>query len=337
MADNSSHSKLTFSEIQTKINAAKDILILLPQNHTIDIISSGLALYLSLKETIENQKSTQRISIATPTQPTVTYQRLYGLGSIETYLGSKNLVVTLETNYETIEKITSDNLDGKLNIIIETKNEIPRLNKNDITFSYRGVNSDLILCLAHQSPEDAGQFLIQERTLFDNREIINISRDINTLKFSQTNFISSDYSSYAEIISHLIQELNLFINSDIATNLIAGIEAATNNFLKTTQADTFSTISYLLNHGGIRNHLSQSSKPNNAFANFYPSNILPKIQPDSTQITDSSNSFPNPQPIPSFPNPSQELDLKENQAPLPDEDWTQPKIYRATDLSQNNN
>lgn len=334
MADNSIQPKLPFSEIQAKINAAQDILILLPQNHSIDIIASGLALYLSLKETIENQKSSQRITIATPTQPTVTYQRLYGLGSIETYLGSKNLVVTLETNYETIEKITSDNQDGKLNIIIETKNEVPRLNKNDITFSYRGVNSDLILCLAHQSPEDAGQFLLQERTLFDNRNIINISNDINTLKFAQTNFISSDHSSYAEIISQLIQELNLSINSDIATNLIAGVEAATNNFLKTTRANTFATISYLLNHGGLRNHLNQNPglKPNNAFANFYPSNNLPKIQPDPTEITDA-----NPQFNPSFPNYSQGFDLKETQTPTPGQDWTQPKIYRATDLPKNNN
>lgn len=318
------------TQIKQKIESSKSILILIPQNHTIDILAASLSFYLSLKNL--EQKN---INIVTSTQVTVAYQRLYGVGEIQNNLGSKSLVITLGTNYDNIEKVTYDNEGDKFNLVIETKNDVQKLTKENVNFSYRGVDADLIISLGFSTQEDAGNLLLKEPTLFSDREHIQVTNNPNAIEFGNICFKENDASGMGEIIAKIIRHSHFYIDQDIATNLISAVESATNNFSLKTTADTFAAISWCMRNGGKRNHLTQMVNTQPINANQFKSQNLQQNFPQSQNQISAQNIQ-----APQFnaPNQNQTQNIQppqfsQNNQKQPNEankDWYEPKIFRGT-------
>jgi nanoRNase/pAp phosphatase (c-di-AMP/oligoRNAs hydrolase) len=297
-------SQAPINQIRQKINDAKSTLILLPQQHSVDRIAAGLTLYLSLQQLKDKDNQPKDVSIVTANELTVAYQRLYGVGDIQTQLGSKNLVITLNTDYDNIEKVTYDNDNGKFNLVVETKEGTNKLTKDEVVFSHRGLNADLIISVGLVSQEDAGNLLLKEPNLFSERENITLSNHPNSLSFGTVNFHEPSSSSLCEMVAKIIRNAHLPINEDIATNVIAGIESSTNNFSIKTTADTFAAISYAMRQGGKRFHLGQMG---NQYGSPFTGNKLPPQMPPVLSPQDQ---------------PQTSSDQK---------DWYEPKIFRGTD------
>ena len=317
-------SQAPFTEIKQKLSQAKSIVILLPQNHTADNLAAGLGLYLSLIQNYASKpEDAKAVSIATSPQVKVAFQRLYGVGSIINSLGSKNLVITLRTNLDSIEKVTSDNENGVLNLIIETKTGTQRLDKDNVEFSYRGIDADLVIAIDLLTPEDLGQLLISEPELFQTRETITIASKPGSLPFGTINFQDTSASGVSEMMVKLLRFLHLSIDEDIATNLIAGIEAATNNLMIKTTADTFAALSWCMHSGGKRFHLESSplEKPT-AFPRQIPDNSVLNFRPNDQAALQTIQS----------PLPPQDNSV-DNSVESPQKDWLEPKIYKTPSTS----
>ena len=307
------------SLVKQKISEAKSIAILLPQQHSVDVVAAGLALYLALEQTYSPNRE-KKVTIVTSTEVTVAFQRLYGVGSIKNELGSKNLVITLKTNHENIEKVSYDNENDLFNLIIETKEGVPSLRQGDVTFSYRGIDADLLITIELVTPEDVGSLLISEPKLFSDRETVTISSQPNATSFGQVNYHDPSASGVSEMVTKLLRTMRLTLDPDTATNLIAGIEAATNNFTYKSSADTFAAMSFCMKSGGRRNHLSS---PTPSQPSYQAGGVLQQQQPKED---------------PRFPQPPFKQREEEASQNLPSDDsaaspkdWFGPKIFRSAD------
>ncbi|MGI5828121.1 MAG: DHH family phosphoesterase [Patescibacteria group bacterium] len=311
------------NEIKQKITSANSIAILLPQQHTIDNVAAGLALYLTLKQNYQDKN----IIVATSTEVTVAFQRLYAVGDIKNELGSKNLVIALKTAYDNIEKVSYDNENNHFNLIVETKNGVPSLTKDQVDFFYRGVAADLLITVGLTTPEDVGSLLVSEPKLFEDREIVTIAHQPTATSFGTTNFHDPSASGVSEMVTKLLRFMRAEVDGDIATNLLAGLESATNNFMSQTGADTFAAASWCMRAGGRRNHLGRIP------AQTVQSPFTPGFFPPRPQPFQSSQGQPFPQKQEEAKVVTEESRQVQDDAsgvPTPQKDWYEPKIFKST-------
>jgi nanoRNase/pAp phosphatase (c-di-AMP/oligoRNAs hydrolase) len=344
-------SALPLTEALNKIKASKSVLIILPSVHNVDVLASGLALYMALKDNF----SSKNFAIASATDVTVNYQRLYSVGDISKNLGSKNLVISLNTAHENVEQVSSDDENGKFNIVIKTKDGAAKLTDKDFTVAYRGVDADLIISLGISQLSQVGELLNQEADLFTDREHLVITASPLPLSFGTIKLQDGQASGTSEIVTKLLRFMKMNLNPDICTNLVAGLEAATNNFAYKTTAETFAAVSFCMKNGGKRNHLSNpASYQTPAVSPFMTGATGPVFGTPSTSAVqgmpvpspvfgnpNQSNSVSIPNPIPSnveIPlnqglNPISSKQKQDDEDVQPQKDWYEPKIFKA---GQNN-
>lgn len=235
---------------QQTLDSAKSLLICLPTDPSSDVVAAGLALYLSL---LEQQKI---VSIVSNTLPVVRDSHLVGLDKITSSLGGNNLVITINGPEDAVDKVTSNTEGGHLNLIISTKKDLPPLKSTDLTFGYSGASADAVIVVGARSLADLGALAEKEAEFFSTATIINFGNQPST--FGTVNFTDPS-SSNSELATAVIQELKLPLNIDIATNLMQGIEAATNGLSSPEMtADTFEALAVLYRAGARRSLVSSS-------------------------------------------------------------------------------
>jgi len=107
--------------------------------------------------------------------------------------------------------------------------------------------------------DEIGQVLKKGKTL------VNLSTLDKNSQFGTVNLYDPTASGCSEIMATVIKALELALEPDMATNLLAGIEAATQNLTQAGSADTFEAVVELIRLGGQRNHLTTTpawTRPN---------------------------------------------------------------------------
>ncbi len=309
--------------IKKALETTKSILILLPQNPNADSVAAGLALYLSFSGA---QKNT---SIGCPTEMTVEFNRLFGVDKIKPHIGNQNLIITFNYPQNQIEKIAHDQTsDQRLFLTIEPKVGAEPVNPDQVEYSYTGSNADLIFVVGARSLEDLGSIYQQEKALLEagQNTLVNLSNLDKNTQFGSVNLYDPTAAGVSEISLTLLKTLNLNITSDVATNLLAGIESATNNLANASSADTYETIAELIRLGAKRSHLAVQSPPR---PKNTPSSRLtpPSYQPPSSQ---PSRPFPSPSPSPRPFKPQSTLSQPTPTPPLAQTSQPQPFIPQPT-------
>ena len=231
------------------LTAAQNVLIVLPQRPSIDAVAGGLALFLSLQE----QKKKPMIACSTPM--TVTYNRLYGVDKIVQNIGNKNLVISFPCPEDSLEKV-SYNIDSNIfNLVIERKAGYSPVQVKDVSYNHTGTAADLVLILGANRIEDVGSIYQSEMSFFAESQVVNINNSPIGIGFGKMNIFEPQASSVSELVAILMQKTNLTINADIATNLVVGIEAGTNNLAFKTSAKTFELLAWLMASGAKRGHM----------------------------------------------------------------------------------
>ena len=291
--------------LKTIVDQAKSVLILLPTRPYFDQVAAGLSLYLAIRR----EKETMVVSVS---PMTVEFNRLVGVNKITQDLGSKNLIIRF-SNYEAnnIEKVSYDvdNKEFRLSIIPKQGVSAPAKEQAEITYS--GVSADTIILVgginethfpALSSKELAGAKIahVGGRPL-----VLPAGRNIISLV--------SSASSASEVTAGLLKESGYEINSDIATNLVMGIEEGSNKFSSgEVTAETFQIFAELMRAGGQRMvsiRGQRASVPPSAIPGRLPKQPVQQVQPlrEKTQIETQKENAP--------------------------KDWLQPKIYKGTNIS----
>ncbi|MFH0942791.1 MAG: hypothetical protein V1810_01315 [Candidatus Beckwithbacteria bacterium] len=298
--------------IKQALSQAKQVLILLPQNPEVDSVAAGLALYLSLT------KQSINTSIGCSTQITVGFNRLFGVDKIKPRIGNQNLVISFTYPEDNLEKVSydKDSQNQKFNLTIEPKAGMDPLDINSVQYSYTGSNADVIFVIGARSLEDLGELYQSEKKLLDDKTktVVNLSSQDRNSQFGTVNLYDPTASGASEIMVWVLTGLQLPLESDMATNLLAGIEAKTVNFTSPqTNADTFEIVAQLMRQGAKKGHLAAPAPRNPFMAN--PSNPIPTwprpVQPP-TQFS-SSTLVPTQAPAASTP-----------------PDWLKPKIITSS-------
>lgn len=240
--------------VKTALSTARQVLVLLPQNSNVDSVAAGLVLYLALT------KKGLSTSIGCPSPMTVQFNRLFGVDKIKARIGNQNLVISFSYPEDSLEKVAYDKdpANQKFHLTIEPKAGMQPLDVSQVEYSYTGSNADVIFVIGAKTLEDLGELYKSEKALLDNKSktLVNLSNADKNSQFGTVNLYDPTASGASEIMAAVIKGLELPLEPDMATNLLAGIEAATQNLSQARSVDTFEAVTELMRLGGQRNHLS---------------------------------------------------------------------------------
>lgn len=337
-------NQVTFLSV---IKDSNSILVLLPTNPNFDQIAGGLSLFLSLQK----HKATQVFS---PTPMTVAYNRLIGIDKIAHELGNKNLIVRF-SNYDAtnIEKVSYDIEEGnQFKLTVIPKGDLNPPTKDQINVGYSGVSVDTVILIGGT---DESSFPLVSANELQSANIIHVGIKQISLA-SKKNFISFTRigSSISEIIYGLVRENQLYIDPDISTNLLMGVEELVgDNFqAEGVTAETFYTFADLMQYGAKRHsnkgvegnfppgsipgqlptfnqHMTQpagmqTQNPQSGLWGQQAQPMQPLSQPQSqTQTQAQPQSEPKIEDVRVAEEP---IEVTDENAP---EEWKQPKIYKG--------
>lgn len=283
----------SFSSI---IESANSVLILLPTKPYFDQVAAGLSLYLSLKKQKE-------VNISCPSEMIVEFNRLIAIDKISTELGSKNLTIKFpDYNASDIERVSYDIENGEFKLTVIPKPGFLSPKKEQLEIYNSGISADTVILVGGGN---ITHFPLVTTKDFSNSKLIHIgTRDIEhdgLMSFSRLS------SSVSEIVTSLIEEGNFYLDPDIATNLIAGIEEASKDFKgPEVTADTFQKIANLMKSGGRRITFEKEEVIGN-----YPPGSIPQ-GPYKNDVN---------------------LEEKRAQEKKTPPDWLAPKIYKGNTVS----
>lgn len=344
-------NQVTFLSV---IKDSNSILVVLPTNPSFDQVAAGLSLYLSLQK----HKPTQ---LFTPTPMTVEYNRLIGVDKISQELGNKNLILRFSGYDATnIEKVSYDIDDGQFKLTVIPKGDLNPPSKEQLNVSYSGVSVDTVVIVGGNDessfPSVASNDLQGANVIHVGLKQISLASNKNFVSFTRVG------SSVSEIVYGLIRENQLYIDPDIATNLLMGVEEIVGeNFQgEGITAETFYTTADLMQYGakrgankGIQGNFPPGSIPgqlptfNQPQAQTQPQ---PQNQPQNglwgNQQVQTAQVQPQPvaqnmiNPVPQQVQPQTQSqnqqqpqmetteaeEVTEANAP---EEWLQPKIYKG--------
>lgn len=299
-------------------------LIVLPQNPTPDAIASACSLYLGLSKMGRNVT----IACSSPIK-----SDLAGADKIQNNLstGGDNLVISFPYQEGALDKVDYGVQGSYFNIIVSPRPGQTKLDPSQVKYSYTGGTTDFIFTIDAPNLNSLGQLYAENQNEFNGKTIINIDRHLVNDSYGVVNYVVKTSSSTSELVLKVLQTLQVELDKTIATNLYAGITAATNNFTSySVNADTFEAASVLLKAGAIKKApLRQiGGMPPQPMNGGFPINRPSPFQ------------FPQSAPMPSTMSPLKPIeqverdmddldgedDDMEGTAP---QDWLKPKIFRG--------
>lgn len=272
------------SEFKALLDSAHSVAILLPKNPSYDLVAAALALKLSLEGSAKNP------IVSCPDPMTVEFHRLVGADTVTSNFGSRNLVITFPGQTELVDKISYNVENGELQLVVTPKINTPGIDYRRLKFVSAGAQADLVILVGVHDLTDMGQIYL------DAKEFLKSVRQYSI----------SDLPA-SEAVTHLIGGAQLPLDADAASNLLSGLQKATNYFQDSTvSADTFEAAALLLRRGARRHEV------------YAPAQVPPGGIPQPTSPAASSS----PTPV-----------VTADDVTNPPSDWYEPKVYRGTSLS----
>lgn len=319
------------NELKQLLPSTQSILIALPKNSDVDILAAGLALYLSLTQAGKDAK------IVTEEVIKVSHTNLFGVDKIQGSLPASNsgdFVITLggvatpDGKVPTAEKMDYYTTGSDLNLVVRV---LPgqKFEPTSVTPHYEGGGFGLIFVLGAQNLDNLGAIYSSNQQLFTNGQIINLDNKAANNQFGKTNILDTQASSLCEIVGQILPDLSLPLQGDIATNLLTGIFASTNNLQNgSVGADTYEVVAQAVRAGGQKPSLVEAQPTNPVTAE--PGFDLSKIfQAPVTPQPDISEAFPVPPVVSTQPSPEETPMGEGVETASPEADWLTPKIFKG--------
>lgn len=231
------------SEVVSKNNSG---IIAIPANPTPDAVASATALYLALTKLGKNVT----LVCATDVQSDAV-----GADKIQKSItaGGDNLVVSFPYSEGAIDKVDYNIQGTTFNLVIMPRAGFPKLEPKEVQFSYTGGKIEFIIVVDAPNLNSLGAIYQQNQNSFQGQNVINIDRHLINNSFGLVNYVNKTSSSTSELILKVIKSLRIELDKDMATNLYAGVTAATNGFTAySVNAETFETAAELLKAGAVK-------------------------------------------------------------------------------------
>jgi nanoRNase/pAp phosphatase (c-di-AMP/oligoRNAs hydrolase) len=236
------------SNLQQIIDSLKTyntLSIIISDTFNQDTVNSASALYLGLTKL----GKTVNLVSAKPVKPDVSIVANKFTGSLQG--GGDNLVVSFPYEEGSVDKVDYAIQGNFFNLIIVPNEGFAKITPDDIRFTYAGGKTDAYILVDVTNKEQLGELYTSNAEVFDGQEVMYIGKNAND--FATQSYTDAAASSTAELVTILLQQMQVDFDKDIATCLFNGVAWGTKNFTtNTTNADTFTLASTLLSLGAIR-------------------------------------------------------------------------------------
>ena len=212
------------TKIKELLAKAQNILLVTHEKPSFDSMGSMLALYLGL------QSLGKKVTAGAPDPVTVELSGFIGVNKVQSEIGQKNFIISLDYVDGSIEKVSYNIENNTFNLVIEPRPGFAPFSSDKVHFSHSGVAADLIIVIDTIQPAGLKKLYEKNRELFAASPIINIDRHPNNAQFGHINLVDATVSSTSELVTQVLSFLGVHLTADIATNLINALFAATNNF-----------------------------------------------------------------------------------------------------------
>ncbi len=274
-------------ELKNVLPTAKNILIALPANASIDQLAAGLSLFLTL------QNAGKQASIACDDTIKVGQSHLFGVDHVQKNVPSTeggNLTLTLEgvaasdNTIPALEKLDWYAENNNLNLVFHI---LPgqAFQPGKIVPKYQGSGFNVIFTVGAVNLNALGSVYSSSSQIFSGTHVVNIDTQAANTSFGQTNVLDTSSSSVSEVMSNVLVDLGFVLSADVASNLIAGIFDTTVNLTnEKATAETYMAVANCLRVGG--------RKP--AATGATPAYDWSGLMPKDTQTTQAETT---PQPV----------------------------------------
>ena len=240
-------------EVASKIAAAKNVLIALSSDPSVDEMAAAIGLSLFLGKL--GKRATAIYSGSTP-------NALEFLKPEETFESTAD---TLQDFVIALNKEKADHLRYKLDgdfVKIYITPYGTRISEEDLNFSYGDYNVDLVLALDVANGIDLDSALREHGRIMHDAVIINITTG-KPGKFGEIEWSDKSASSVSEMIASLLYRISdAKVEKEEATAFLTGIVAATNRFSNaTTTPHTMKLASKLMESGANQQLVSKNITP----------------------------------------------------------------------------
>ncbi len=228
------------------IEYSTKVLVVGHYNADGDSLGSTLALYFILK------KLGKDVTAAIVGPITEAYKFLPNLQVLDQNFGqSRDLIITLENNEQTIDKLSYNIKDNKLNVVITPTKGV--IDPKNVKFSQGKLAYDLVIVLDCSELSQLGFLYENDQDLFKENPVINIDHHPTNKYFGQVNVVDPEASSTSEILVSLIESMGQnLIDANIATYLLTGIIFDTWSFQNTNTTPKSLTVAAQLCATGAR-------------------------------------------------------------------------------------
>ena len=228
-------------EIVEKVNGAKNVLVALSKNPSVDEVSAAMGLTLVLDKL--GKKATAIYSGETP-------DVLQFLNPEKTFSSDTN---ALQDFIIALDKDKADHLRYKVDgdyvkVFITPYHEA--ISENDLEYSYGDFNVDLIIALDVAEENDLDGALVEYGRIMHDAGVVNITTS-SSGSFGETEWSNPEASSVSEMIAELATELSgEALEKNSATALLTGIVASTERFAnEKTTPETMGVAAKLMGAG----------------------------------------------------------------------------------------
>ena len=308
---------LMLNKLKDLLEANENIGIAVGRDPGIDEMAGALSLYLALIQ------SGKKATIASPVTPTVEVSSLVGVDMIKKGFDADQGDLTVSFPYKEgeIEKISYTLENGKLNILVKAGSQGLSFDENNIEYKRGAGAPKLVFVVGTRQLLDLGRVFSPQA--LKNSTVVNIDYNQNNQGFGDIVLLSRDLCSVSEMVANIIFSLGLKMDIDIASNLMSGIIAGTENFQSPkTSSLSFEMAAALLKNGAVRQVRSTGKKPDILKGEDAYSFFTPGKQPRKPVF---AQSFNEPK-VSAFAKPSVEPTDEDN----PPDDWLAPKIYKGS-------
>lgn len=306
-----------FARASEVVHKASSGVIVLPVNPSQDAIAAATSIYLALS------KMAKTISLVCENPPKSDFLATDKIQN-ELTISGDNLVVSFPYTDGSIDKVDYSIQGESFNLIITPRQGQPKLDYDKVKYAYTGGLIEFIITVDAANLNSLGRIYTENKSQFQGKNIINIDRHLVNDFFGTVNIVSKTSSSTVELALQFLKEIQTEIDKDIATNLYAGLLAATNNFTSySVNPDTFETAASLLKLGALKKQVKKPvTQPQNA---FFPQKKQTQLPP--------ARKYEAPQESPKLiEKTDEEEDEKKKQEKGSPQDWLKPKIFRGTGI-----
>ncbi len=227
------------------IGQANSIIVVLPQNPSLDVAASALSLNLAINKAGKSSK------VVSPTPMTAGLSRLVGVDKVSNQISNKNLIISFSVPEEAIEKVSYNYDNSKLNFVVEPAKGHTAPSQSQVNFSYAGIDADLVVYVGVNHDAELGK-------LQENQELVNHPNQHHLNSFAANPFDFGSQSALSAVTVQVIEGASLQLDEDIASNLMLGIDSVTQNLTKNVSPEALEAAAKLLRAGAVRNQLTPS-------------------------------------------------------------------------------